>query len=204
MNSVNQVFRRSLRVPAARTMQALCLSIGVFLGCVPLFSQGSQGRILGTVTDQTGGVISSATVTVLDVERGVSRDLTTGDSGEYNAPNLLPGTYTVRAESKGFKATEQQKILVEVGKEVRVDLSLQPGEVSQTITITEAPPLVETTNATLGGTLSNETINDLPLNGRNYINLLTLRPGMTVYPGGGSFTRSANGTRAEDIGYLLA
>src|SRR5258708_30230412 len=58
-------------------------------------------------------------------------------------------------------------------------------------------------NATLGGTLSNQTINDLPLNGRNYINLLTLRPGMTVYPGGGSAARSANGLRPEDIGYLI-
>src|SRR5712691_11087412 len=132
MNSVNPVFRHSRRVRAARTMQALCLSIGVFLVCVPLFSQGSQGRILGTVTDQTGGVISAATVTVADVERGVSRTLTTGDSGEYNAPNLLPGTYTVRAEAKGFKSVERQKILLEVGKEVPVDLSLQPGEVSQT------------------------------------------------------------------------
>src|SRR5713101_4963481 len=203
MNSVNPVFRRSLRVPAARTMQALCLSIGVFLVCVPLFSQGSQGRILGTVTDQSGGVISSATVTVLDVERGVSRTLTTGDSGEYNAPNLLPGTYTVRAEAKGFKVVERQKIALEVGKEVRVDLTLQPGAQEQTITVTETIPLVETTNATLGGTLSNQTINDLPLNGRNYINLLNLRPGMGLYPGGGGSSRSANGTRTEDIGYLL-
>ena len=142
-------------------------------------------------------------MTVKDVARGVSRTLTTADSGEYNAPNLLPGSYAVRAEAKGFKAVERENILLEVGKEIRVDLSLQPGEVSQTITITEAPPMVETTNATLGGTLSNETINDLPLNGRNYINLLTLRPGMNVYAGGGSFTRSANGTRAEDIGYLI-
>jgi hypothetical protein len=169
----------------------------------PLFSQGNLGRITGTIIDQSGGAIAGATVTVLDVQRGVSRTLTTGDSGEYNAPNLLPGSYSVRAEAKGFKKVEQQNILLEVGKEIRVDLSLQPGEISQTITITEAPPMVETTNATLGGTISNETINDLPLNGRNYINLLTLRPGMNVYAGGGSFTRSANGTRAEDIGYLL-
>src|SRR6266481_679876 len=203
MNSVKPMFRRSFRVHAARAMQALCVCIGVLLACVPLFSQGSQGRILGTITDQTGGVISTATVTVLDVERGNSRTLTTGDSGEYNAPNLLPGSYAVRAEAKGCRATEQQNILLEVGKEIRVDVSLQPGEVSQTITITEALPLVETSNATLGGTLSNQTINDLPLNGRNYINLLTLRPGMTVYPGGGGSTRSANGTRTEDIGYLL-
>ena len=184
-------------------MQALCLSMGVFLACVPLFSQGNQGRITGTITDQTGGVVAGATVTVLDVDRGAPRNLTTGDSGEYNAPNLLPGTYSVRAEAKGFKSVERQKILIEVGKEVRVDLSLQPGEIAQTITITEALPLVETTNATLGGTISNQTINDLPLNGRNYINLLTLRPGMTVFVGGGSNTRSANGTRSEDIGYLI-
>jgi hypothetical protein len=169
----------------------------------PLFSQGNLGRITGTIMDQSGGAIAGATVTVLDVQRGVSRTLTTGDSGEYNAPNLLPGSYSVRVEAKGFKKVEQQNILLEVGKEIRVDLSLQPGEISQTITITEAPPMVETTNATLGGTISNETINDLPLNGRNYINLLTLRPGMNVYAGGGSFTRSANGTRAEDIGYLI-
>jgi hypothetical protein len=194
---------QSLRANAPRAMQVLCLSLAVFLVCVPLFSQGNQGRITGTITDQSGGVVAGATVTVTDVQRGVSRTLTTGDSGEYNAPNLLPGTYSVHAVAKGFRAIERQSILLEVGKEVRVDLSLQPGEVSQTITITEALPLVETTNATLGGTLSNETINDLPLNGRNYINLLSMRPGMTVYAGGGSFTRSANGTRAEDIGYLL-
>jgi hypothetical protein len=184
-------------------MQIAAFCFGALLCGFPLYSQGNLGRITGTITDQSGGAIAGANVTVLDVQRGVSRTLTTGDSGEYNAPNLLPGSYSVRAEAKGFKKVEQQNILLEVGKEIRVDLSLQPGEISQTITITEAPPMVETTNATLGGTISNETINDLPLNGRNYINLLTLRPGMNVYAGGGSFTRSANGTRAEDIGYLL-
>jgi outer membrane receptor protein involved in Fe transport len=197
------MFKQLFRNRAARAIRMLSLSLGVILVSVPLFSQGNLGRITGTIADQSGGVIAGATVTVKDVERGVSRTLTTGDSGEYNAPNLLPGTYAVRAEAKGFKAVERQNILLEVGKEIRVDLPLQPGEVSQTITITEAAPMVETTNATLGGTLSNETINDLPLNGRNYINLLTLRPGMNVYAGGGSFTRSANGTRAEDIGYLI-
>jgi outer membrane receptor protein involved in Fe transport len=203
MSFLKQTVNQSFRVHAKRAIQTLCLSIGALLACVPLRSQGNLGRITGTITDQSGGVIAGATVSVKDVERGVSRTLTTGDSGEYNAPNLLPGTYAVRAEAKGFKVVERQNILLEVGKEIRVDLPLQPGEVSQTITITEAAPMVETTNATLGGTLSNETINDLPLNGRNYINLLSLRPGMNVYAGGGSFTRSANGTRAEDIGYLI-
>src|ERR1700682_498330 len=172
MGSVKELCSKLLRAKATRAMQALCLSMGVLLLCAPLFSQGNQGRITGTITDKTGGVVSGASVTVLDVERGASRNLTTGDSGEYNAPNLLPGTYSVRVEAKGFKSVERQKIVIEVGKELRVDLSLQPGEIAQTITITEALPLVETTNATLGGTLSNQTINDLPLNGRNYINLL--------------------------------
>jgi hypothetical protein len=195
----NRVFQRI----EAKAVQAVVLSAAVFLVCSSLLAQGNLGRITGTIVDQSGGAISGATVTVLDVNRGVSRTLTTGESGEYNAPNLLPGEYSVRGEAKGFRTVEQKNIQLEVGKELRVDLTLQPGEVSQTITITETLPQIETTNATLGGTLSNETINDLPLNGRNYINLLTLRPGMNVYAGGGSFTRSANGTRAEDIGYLL-
>lgn len=191
------------RLGLGRFTYTAILLLGIVLIVSPSHSQGNQGRITGTITDQTGGLMAGATVTVVDVERGDTRTVTTGDSGEYNAPNLLPGAYTVRAEAKGFKTVERQKIVVEVGKELRVDLSLQPGDVSQTITITESIPLVETTNATLGGTLSNQTINDLPLNGRNYINLLTLRPGMQVYPGGGSAARSANGLRPEDIGYLV-
>ena len=203
---MGSLFQKSVllcRVSVATASCALCLSLSFFLAPPSLFSQGNQGRITGTITDQTGGAIAEATVTVADVARGVSRTLTTDDSGEYNAPNLLPGEYSVRAEARGFKSVTRENIVVEVGKELRVDLTLQPGDVSQTITISESVPLVETTNATLGGTLSNQTINDLPLNGRNYINLLTLRPGMTVYPGGGSASRSANGTRPEDIGYLL-
>src|SRR5262250_323704 len=112
------------------------------LACAPLFSQGNLGRILGTVTDQSGGVVAGATVTVLDTQRGVSRVLTANDSGEYNAPNLIPGTYTVRAEFRGFKTVERSGILIEVGQEVRVDLSLQPGEQSERVTVTEALPLI--------------------------------------------------------------
>src|SRR4029077_2896773 len=80
---------------------------------------------------------------------------------------------------------------------------LQPGEQAEKITVTGELPMVETTNATLGGTLSNETINELPLNGRNYQNLLSLRPGVLLFPGGGAYVQSANGTRAEDVGYML-
>jgi hypothetical protein len=177
--------------------------LGLLLLCLSVYSQGNFGRILGTVTDQSGGVISGATVTVLDKDRGVSRTLTTDDAGAYNAPNLTPGNYTLRAESKGFKVFERQSIALDVGKEVRIDATLQPGDQTQTITITEAVPLVETTNATLGGTLETADIADLPLNGRDYQNLLGLRPGVMLQPGGGPWTQSTNGVRPDESVWLV-
>jgi len=180
------------------------LMIGLaILNCAPVFSQGSAGAILGTITDSNGGAIAGATVTVLDVDRGTSRNLTTDQGGEYNAPNILPGNYKVRAEYKGFKSTERQNLKLEVAQELRVDLSLQPGESTQTITVTEEIPLVETTNAELGGTLQNEVINDLPLNGRNFENLLDLRPGVTKYVGNSGWTQSSNGLRPHDNFFMV-
>ena len=179
------------------------LSLGLLVVSLPSFSQGNAGRIAGAVTDQTGGAIAGATVTLTDVQRGVSRTLTTDDSGAYNAPNLTPGTYKVRAEFKGFKAVERDNVLLETGGEDRVDLTLQPGEQTQTITVTEALPLVETTNAELGGTLQSDIVNNLPLNGRNFSNLLQLRPGVTIYPGGSGWTQSTNGMRAHDNVYMV-
>jgi hypothetical protein len=181
----------------------LAIAFAALLISVPAFSQGSAGRIMGTVTDQSGGVVSNATVSVIDTERGVTRTLTTDDAGEYNAPNLTPSTYTIRAEAKGFKKIERQNVDLGVGKEVRVDLTVQPGAQEQTVTVTEAVPLVETTNATLGGTLDNSDIVDMPLNGRNYQNLLALRPGVMVQPGGGPWTQSTNGVRPDESVWMV-
>src|SRR5580700_7023073 len=181
----------------------LTVSLGVLLLCSPAFSQGSTGRILGTVTDQSGGVIAGATVSVVDTARGLTRTLTTDDAGEYSAPNLIPGSYTVRAEAKGFKKIERQNVGIQVGQEIRVDLTVQPGEQEQTVTVTEAVPLVETTNATLGGTLDNSDIIDMPLNGRNYQMLLGLRPGVMIQPGGGPWTQSTNGVRPDESVWMV-
>src|SRR5579863_5868627 len=186
-----------------KTIPILVGAMGVLLLCVPLFSQGNFGRILGDVTDQSGGVVSGATVTVIDTQRGVARTLTTDEAGEYNAPTLIPGAYTIRAEAKGFKKVERQNVVLEVGKEVRVDLTVQPGAQEQTITITEAVPLVETTNATLGGTLENSEINDTPLNGRNYQNLMALRPGIMVQPGGSPWSQSTNNMRPDETVWMM-
>jgi hypothetical protein len=90
-----------------------------------------------------------------------------------------------------------------VGKEVRVDLTPPPGEQQQTVTVTEQLPLVETTNATLGGTLNNADINDMPLNGRNYQSLLALRPGVMLQPGGGPWTQATNGVRPDESLWMV-
>ncbi len=170
---------------------------------LPALAQTTAGRILGTVNDQSGASVPGATVVVTDTQRGTSRTLTTDDSGGYVAPELLPGTYKVHVEAKGFKTTERPNIVIEVATDVRVDFALQPGQVTQTVVVEEDVPLVNTTSSTLGGTLSNQEINDLPLNGRNYENLLQLRPGVMRYPGGGFSTTSANGLRAEDNAYYI-
>ena len=123
---------------ACRFRTALAVLVAMFglafPGNAPLFAQGTAGRVLGTVTDQSGGAIADATVIVTDVDRNVPRTLTTDQSGAYNAPNLLPGNYKVRAEAKGFKAIERSGVVLEVNGELRVDLVLQPGEVSQILT----------------------------------------------------------------------
>jgi hypothetical protein len=176
LDEFRKTVRSNVRIIVAQVLILCCAAMFI---SAPAFSQGSStGRILGSITDQTGGTIVGATVTVTDTQRGTSRQLTTNDAGEYNAPELIPGTYAVKVEYRGFKATERQNIGIEVGGEYRVDLTLQPGEQTQTVTVTEALPLVETTSAVLGGTISNQLISDLPVQGRNFTKLLELRPGV--------------------------
>ncbi|MGA2889253.1 MAG: carboxypeptidase regulatory-like domain-containing protein [Terracidiphilus sp.] len=177
--------------------------LGLFLFPTILLCQSDTGRILGSVTDPLGALVSGATVQVIDLERGTTRTLTTDTAGQYVAPELMPGFYKVRVEANGFKSAEQQNVQIEVAKDVRVDFALQPGQVSETIVVAETPPLLDVTSSSLGGTLETAEINELPLNGRNYENLLQLRPGIVRYPGGGFSTTSTNGTRAEDNAYIV-
>ncbi len=183
-----------------RALGVICLLLAA---CVAVFSQTTTGRILGTISDQTGAGVAGAAVVITDVQRGSSRAVATDDSGNYAVPQLQPGIYKIRAEAKGFKTVERPNIVVEVAQDVRVDVTLPTGQVSETVVVTDEVPLVNTTSSTLGGTLSNAEINDLPLNGRNYENLLQLRPGVERYPGGGFSTTSTNGLRAEDNAYFI-
>jgi len=187
--------------PILRTIRTAGFML--LLSCLPALAQSTNGRILGSVTDQTGAAVSGATVVITDLQRGTSRTLKTDEAGAYVAADLQPGSYKIRIESKGFKSAERLSVAIEVATDIRADFTLQPGNVSEVVTVSEDIPLVNTTSATLGGTLSNQEINDLPLSGRNYENLLQLRPGVMRYPGGGFSTTSANGLRAEDNAYFI-
>ena len=181
----------------------LAATVMVILFSISAPGQSTAGRILGTLTDQSGAAVARGTVIVTDVQRGTSRTITTDESGTYAAPDLQPSTYKIHVEAPGFKSVERLNIQIEVATDVRADFTLQTGQISEVVTITEEVPLVNTTSATLGGTLSNKEINDLPLNGRNYENLLQLRPGVMRYPGGGFSTTSTDGLRAEDNAYFV-
>ena len=181
MNSLG--FRRSRPSTAARrAAEFLAAIVALAVISLPLFSQGAQGTIQGSVFDQSGGVIVGAAVTVIDVARGVTQTLTTDSAGRYVAINLTPGTYTVRAGGKGFRTEEHSGVLVEVAQNIRVDLVLQPGEQTQTITVTGEVPAIDRSDATLGGTVSNDAINSLPLNGRNFQRLLQFVRESSVCP----------------------
>jgi hypothetical protein len=188
---------------ATLATRIILLVLALTLMSLPAATQSTAGRVLGSVTDQSGASVAGATVVVTDTQRGTSRTLISDASGDYVAPDLAPGTYKIHVEAKGFKSSERPSVTIEVATDVRADFSLQPGNVSETVTVTGEIPLLNTTSSTLGGTLSNQEINDLPLNGRNYENLLQLRPGVMRYPGGGFSTTSTDGLRAEDNAYFV-
>ena len=183
--------------------KSLTLLSCLLLLCAYGSAQSNNGRILGSVTDQSGAIVPNAKVTITDTERNISRTLTTNESGEYVAPNLQPGLYKITAEAPSFKKVERPAIRLEVAKDARIDLQLTTGASSDTITVTDEAPLVDSTSDTLGGTFTNKAINDLPLNGRDFQNLVTLRPGITRYPGGGFLSISSNGNRPEDNNFII-
>ena len=166
-------------------------------------AQSNEGRILGTVTDSQGKIVVGAEITVLNTGTSASRDLVTNGVGDYVVPNLPPGVYTITAEATGFKKVERPDIRLEVGHDLRIDMQLVPGAVTEVVRVTEEAPLINTTNDLIGGSLSNKEINDLPLNGRDYQNLLVLRPGVSRTPGGGFESIVANGMRPEDNNFVI-
>ena len=181
---------------------SLVLFATVFTAAV-LSAQTYEGRIVGLVTDVSGAVVPGARVTITNTANGISRTVITTNSGEYSAPNLQPAPYVVTFEAKGFQTFRRTGLRVEVARDVRVDAVLRPGSVSTTVTVSGQAPVINTTNDVLGSTFSNEAVNELPLQGRDFQNLVTLQPGIQREPGGGFLTITANGNRATDNNFIV-
>jgi hypothetical protein len=185
--------RTCARAAARWILQPAGLLLALLSISFPSFSQLNLGHIYGAVTDPTGASVPGAAVTVTDVERGVVRNLTTDSSGEYSAPSLIPGTYSVKVMASGFNPFNRQAIAVGVGQEIRIDVPLQTGTQNQTVEVSGAPPIMNTTSAMISTTLETKALNDLPLNGRLYTKLLDYTPGVAGRPGGNTPTYSSNG-----------
>jgi hypothetical protein len=150
-----------------------------FLAAASLLAQTPTGTIVGTVTDPTGAVISSAAITIVNRATGLTRTSTTNPDGTYAAPALPVGLYEIRAAAVGFSTLVQQAS-VEAGSTTTVDLSLRVGEVAQQVNVeTEASSQIQRDSHRVGGLVSREQIENLPLNGRNFLELAKLEPGGT-------------------------
>jgi hypothetical protein len=147
----------------------------LFVG-VSLFSQ-QNSALVGTLVDTSGAAVPGADVTVTNQDTGLVRKVVTGGSGEYSVPNLPVGLYQVNVSAKGFKSSTTQNIKLDVQRTTRVDLTLQVGTFSETVTVTNAAPLLQTTESQVSTLIDNREILELPLNGRNYIQLNFLVPG---------------------------
>ncbi len=192
----------------------LCFAFSL---CPLLYGQ-ANGSLSGTVADKTGSVISGATVKIISQGTGLARDAKTDDSGHYLVPLLPVGFFTIHVEAQGFQTTEQKDIRLQVEEQREVDFSLNPASVSSTVEVSATEVAVETTNASLGQVITSEQVADLPLNGRDFVQLATLTPGVTqetnpnsFFNGGpssevstrGTFSLSVGGSRAQSTDWLL-
>ena len=187
-------------------MKAIRL-IAFFLLFVPssvstLMAQ-TQGRITGRVTDSSGAVIVGAKVSIENRGTQVKRVLDTNSSGDYVAPGIEPGIYSVSVEAPNFRTVVRERVQVEVANDLKLDFELPPGAASEVLDVTGEAPLVDATTSTLNGVLSNKAINELPLQGRDFQNLLTLHPGVQRVPGGGFHSVTSNGLRPDDNNFVI-
>lgn len=168
----------------------VCLAAGVWAQ--------TSGGITGLVTDQSGAAVSGATVTVTNTATGATRRATTNGEGLYAFPSLLPGVYDLKVEQQGFKTIQIGNITLEIQQTVRRDLSMEVGSVGETVTVTSVGALLNAENATVGTVIENRRIVDLPLNGRNFLQLVSTAPNVSFgFNNAGQSGSRQGGTRAQ-------
>jgi len=149
----------------------------VVVASTGLFAQTTTGSIVGTITDPSGSVAPDVKITVKEEGTGATRILSTNQQGQYAASLLPVGTYTVEAERAGFKTASVKGIQVEINQTVRTDVTLQVGVVTQSVDITADAPVLKTDRSDVGQIIGTKEISELPLNGRDFLQLATLSPG---------------------------
>jgi hypothetical protein len=192
-------------------MKRLILAILVVLSlAVAANAQTFRGTILGTVTDSSGLAVAGATVTVKNADTGLLRTTQTSADGSYSVTELPIGTYSVTVSQTGFQTSVTSEVVVNVAGERRVDVALKPGQVSERVEVSGAElPQLETTTNDLGGVLTSKTVENIPVNGRDYTKLIYLNPGVAGSPdqisdSPGSFgVFSMNGARGRANNFLL-
>ncbi len=173
-----------------------------------IWPQVDAGAISGVVKDPSGGVIPGTKITLKNTDTGVTLTATSGSAGEFTFAPVKIGRYSLVAELKGFERVEHSDVTVDVQQRVVVDFLLPPGQLSQTVTVNDAPPQLQVEDASVGQVISEKAINDLPLNGRNFTFLAQLSAGVTQDQAdtrglGASGSFAANGLRPAQNNYLL-
>ena len=176
------------KLHGSAVLALLCL---VFSGS-SLWSQVTTGTILGTIHDSSGAALAGAKVTITDNSKGTTSVYQTDDAGTFTAPFLIPGTYAVAVEKEGFKRSVSANVVLDVDQKARVDMSLQVGQLSQTLEVTAAAPLVRSESAELGEVVAQRQVQDLPLNGRNFAQLVDLVPGVSAGQQGENLSGSSS------------
>src|SRR6266567_8347016 len=194
---------RSLRI-------ALYFAVLVVLTARVFAQAGATGTILGTVTDSSGAIVSNAKVTVTNTATNVDFRTVTGSSGDFNAPSLNPGPYKVTVEAPGFEKYLTSNIVLTVNQKVRIDAALKPGAVTETVEASAQAVALNTDSADLSNLVSQQQVEELPLNGRNFMQLLLIGAGAVTVGGEQGTMRqgegnaiSVNGGRPEGNSYTL-
>ena len=171
------------------SLKALLFGIVAVLTVPSIWAQGVSGSasVAGTVTDTSGAVIPGASVVLLNVERGSEQEVSTNEAGNYAYPDITPGTYSVRVSSDGFQTREVTDLQVQVGQRAAVNVELEVGQVTEVVTVEAAAVLLETESNAIGTVVDSERVNELPLNGRNFLELALLAGGTAPAEGRASF-----------------
>jgi hypothetical protein len=211
-----QAVERVSEMSSKRTLLAVsCVVVTLFM---PLLHGQATGSFSGTISDKANAVISGASVRITSQSTAFTREVKTDDTGHYTVPLLPAAFYTIRVEVQGFSPVEQRDIRLQVDEQRELNFTLQPASVSTSVEVNAAEVAVETTSPTLGQVITSEEVAQLPLNGRNFVQLATLTPGTTAetspvsfFNGAasseastrGSFSLSVGGSRAQETDWML-